>query len=189
MIPPFPQRLEAKPPNLSKCIILDELENLCVNMPLLQSIKDIPIYNKFINDSCMNNPGRNKKDPPIINVVGTLYELMLGRHSNPKYSNLGILIIDVHINKTLVPKKLIDLEETINVKTKDTMLKFNLHPFLRRTTTILQLIDSSVGFPLGVLEDIIVSLDTWEYLANFIVLKTKEKLGDILSSWEVLGWP
>ena len=73
-------------------------------------------------------------------------------------------------------KKLIYLGVAIDVMTKDTMLKLNLQPCLRCTATILQLVDSSTIFPLGVLEDIVVSLESWEYPVDFIVLETKEKL-------------
>lgn len=127
LIRPYPQRLETKQPNLPTSIILDELKNIFVNIPLLQAIKDIPIYNKFIKDSCMKDPRRKKKDPPTINVMGTLADFMLGKHTNPKYYDLGIPIVYVHINKTLIPITLIDLGVTINVMTKTTMLKLNFN--------------------------------------------------------------
>jgi len=69
--------MEDKHPNQYDSIILDELKNLCVNICLLQAMKEIPTYNKFIKYSYMNNPRRNKKDPPTINVVGTLDNIML----------------------------------------------------------------------------------------------------------------
>jgi hypothetical protein len=60
--------------------------------------------------------------------------------------------------------------------TKGTMeeLKlFNLH----HTPTVLQLADRSTIKPEGVLEDIIVSLDSWEYPMDFMVLQPKSNLG------------
>ena len=87
-----------------------------------------------------------KKDSPTINVVGTLVDLMLGRLCIPKYFDPGIPTANVHINKTLIPKSLIYLGVSINVMTMDTMLRLNLQPLLRCTTTILQLVDSSTIF-------------------------------------------
>jgi len=49
------------------------------------------------------------------------------------------------------------------------MLGLNLQAVLRHTTTILQLVDNSTVSK-EVLVDIYVSIDTWEYLAGFIVL-------------------
>ena len=66
---------------------------------------------------------------------------MLGKVICPKYLDPGSLIVDVHINGTMIPHTLIDLGDAINVMTKDTMLKLNLQGSLRKTTTVLQLAD------------------------------------------------
>ena len=60
--------------------------------------------------------------------------------------------------------------------TKDTILKLELEPCLRHVATILKLVNSLNVFQLGVLEYIIVSLDSFEYPINFIVLETKAML-------------
>jgi hypothetical protein len=39
---------------------------------MLQAIKDIPIYAKIIRDILIKKPGRKKKEPPIVQVVGQL---------------------------------------------------------------------------------------------------------------------
>ena len=43
--------------------------------------------------------------------------------------------------------------------------------------TLLQLADRSVIKPDGVLEDILVSLDSWEYPVDFMILTPKNNLG------------
>jgi hypothetical protein len=68
--------------------------------------------------------------------------------------------VNVHINKTLIQNTLIDLGAAINVMTKYTMLKLNLQVFLRETPTVLQLVDRSTIKPEGMLEDIIISIDS-----------------------------
>jgi len=65
---------------------------------------------------------------------------------------------------------LIDLGAAINVMTNDTMLKLNLQGSLRKTTTVLQLADYSIATLEGIVEDVMVSIDSWECLANFSVL-------------------
>jgi len=74
--------------------------------------------------------------------------------------NLGSPVVDVHINGTIVPHTLIDLGAAINVMTKDTMLKINLQGSLRKTTTILQLANRSTVTPEGIVEDVMVSIDS-----------------------------
>ena len=95
---------------------------------------------------------------------------MLGQIICPKYLEPGSPVVDVHINGTIVPHTLIDLRAAINVMTKDTMLKLNLQGSLRKTTTILQLADHSIVTLEGIGEDVMVSIDSWEYPTDFLVL-------------------
>jgi hypothetical protein len=59
--------------------------------------------------------------------------------------------------------------------TKYTMLKLNLQGFLRDTPTILHLADRCTIKLEGMLEDIIISIDSWEYSTNILVLQTKSQ--------------
>jgi hypothetical protein len=89
-VPPYPERIDTKKTyTSSKNDLLGELKNLCVKIPLLQAIKNVPIYNKFIKEECLKKPGRKKKDSPIVNVIGQLANLMLGRVFVPKYLDPG----------------------------------------------------------------------------------------------------
>jgi hypothetical protein len=125
--------------------------------------------------SASEGQGEKEKDTPTINVIGQLVDLMLGKIIVPKYLDLGIPLVNVHINKTLIQNTLIDLGVAINVMTKYTMLKLNLQGFLRDTPTVLQLADRSTVKPEGMLEDIILSIDSWEYPTDFLVLQTKSQ--------------
>ena len=69
--------------------------------------------------------------------------------------------------------------------TKDTMKKLKIE-ILRATPTILQLIDSSTITPDGMIENIVVTLDSLEYPIDFMILSPKVNL----SSYPViLGRP
>ena len=56
------------------------------------------------------------------------------------------------------------------------MLKLNLQGSLRKTSTVLQLADRSIVTLEGIVEDVLVSVDSWEYHADFLVLQPKAKL-------------
>eukprot|EP00253_Pinus_taeda_P033163 PITA_33163 len=175
--PPFLERLtqllQRTPEEIE---LLGELKNLCVKIPLLQAIKDVSIYNKLIKEKCFKHPGRRRRDAPTINVIRQLFDLMLGHVIYPKYLDPGSHVVDVHINGTIVPHTLIDLGAAINVMTKDTMLKLNLQGSLRKTITVLQLAYCSTVTTKGIVEDVIVSIDSWGYPTNFLVLQPKAKL-------------
>ena len=45
------------------------------------------------------------------------------------------------------------------------------------TRTILELVDRSTIKPEGVIEDLVISVESWNYPADFVVLQMKTKLG------------
>ena len=49
-----------------------------------------------------------------------------------------------------------------------------LGQFLRPTPSILELANCTMVKPAGVLDDIIVSVASWEYPANFMVIESKD---------------
>ena len=75
--------------------MLDELKNYYVKIPLLQAIKDIPIYAKIIKDRCINKTDRKKRDPPMIQVIGKLLILMSVKATIEKYIDPGIPMVTI----------------------------------------------------------------------------------------------
>jgi len=93
-----------------------------------------------------------------------------------KYIDPGIPMVTISISNFSVPNTLIDLGASINVMTTETMKHLNLNN-IRSTTTILELVNRSKVVPERILEDIIVSLDSWEYPVDFLILQPKTNLG------------
>lgn len=57
--PPFPKRLtEPIQSTPEETELMGELKNLCVQIPLLQAIEDVPFYNKLIKEKLFEHPGR-----------------------------------------------------------------------------------------------------------------------------------
>jgi hypothetical protein len=93
---------------------------------------------------------------------------MLGKLIVPKYLDPGNPLVNVDINKTLIQNSLIYLGVSINILTKDTMLNLNLQGFLK----------IKISFPISkniLSRDIILSIDSWEYSTDFLVLQTDSK--------------
>ena len=95
---------------------------------------------------------------------------MLGRVIFSKYLDHGSPVVDVHIDGVIVPNNLIDMGVSINVITKETMLKINLQGALRKTTIALQLADMSKIALEGIFKDFMISINSWECPANFLDL-------------------
>jgi hypothetical protein len=94
-------------------------------IPLLQAIKDIPIYAKIIRDLCLKKPGRKKKEPPLVQVVGKLSEFI--SKMPYKYNDPWNPVVTVEINGIYLPNTLIYLGATINVIPFDTMQKLQIN--------------------------------------------------------------
>ena len=84
--------------------------------------------------------------------------------------------INVEIKNTLISNTLIDLGDAINVMTCKTMQALGLMG-LRGTPTILQLANRSTINPDGILEDVVIFMDLWEYPSDFMVLQPKTSMG------------
>eukprot|EP00253_Pinus_taeda_P036568 PITA_36568 len=147
--PPFPERMALtktlEPPAFN---LLGELQNLYVKIPLLQALRDVPIYVRTIRDICIKNPGRKAKEPLTVHVMGELTALMTEKDPPVKYGDPGHPIVTVQLKN-----------------------------LIRETPTILELADRSTIKLEGVIEDLVISVEYWNYPDDFVVLQTKTKLG------------
>jgi hypothetical protein len=108
--------------------------------------------------------------------MGKLSDLMMGGFLAAKYSDPSSPVVNVQINNTLISNTLIDLGDTINVMTHETMEAVGLRG-LWETPIVLQLVNRSTIKLEGILEDVVISLDSWEYPIDFKVLQPKTSLG------------
>ena len=64
-----------------------ELKNIFVRIPLLQAIKEIPIYAKIVGELFLKRPGKKKKDPLTIQYIGhstnALSDLLVEKYEDP----------------------------------------------------------------------------------------------------------
>eukprot|EP00253_Pinus_taeda_P020867 PITA_20867 len=169
--PPFPERLA-----LTKTLerpafnLLGELQNLYVKIPLLQALGDVSIYATTMRDICIKKPGRKDEDPLTVHVMGDLSALMSGKTPLVKYGDHDHPTVIVHIGKTIISRVLVDLGAAINIMTLETSQLLQLKNVIRETPTILELGYHSTIKPEGVIEDLIISVESWNYLADFVIL-------------------
>eukprot|EP00253_Pinus_taeda_P024676 PITA_24676 len=115
---------------------------------------------------------RKTKITPTVHVVGTLSNLLLGKETPVKYEDPRNPIVIVQINGCSFPNSLVDLGVAINILTTETCEILSITA-LEPTTTLLELTDRSVIKPEGTLQDVMVSMDTWEYLADFFIINPR----------------
>ena len=89
-----------------------------------------------------------------------------------KYKDLGCPTISVNIGGTCVEKALLDLGASVN------LLPFSMYKQLRLgelnpTTITLSLAYRSIKIPKGTVEDVLIQVDKFYYLVDFVVLDTE----------------
>ena len=77
---------------------LAELKNVCIKIPLLQAIKEIPILAKIIKELSMKKPERKTKELKRIHLAGKIIDIMMGKIAIQKYVDPGSPIVKTHIN-------------------------------------------------------------------------------------------
>jgi hypothetical protein len=76
-------------------------------------------------------------------------------------------VVTIQINEISLSNTLVDLGETINVMPVETMQKLQLN-HLRPTHTLLELVDKSLIRQYGSLDNVTITLASWEYPVEFL---------------------
>ncbi|RVW80373.1 Retrovirus-related Pol polyprotein from transposon 17.6 [Vitis vinifera] len=168
MPPPFPQALHGKKEIKNSSEILEVLRQVKVNIPLLDMIKQVPTYAKFLKDLCTVKRGLHvTKNAFLTEQVSAIIQ----SKSPVKYKDPGCPTITVNIRGTLVEKALLDLGASVNLLPYSVYKQLGLGG-LKPTAITLSLADRSVKIPRGVIEDVLVQVEKFYYPVDFVVLDT-----------------
>ena len=167
--PPFPQALRKRKKSVNQTEILEVLRQVKVNIPLLDMIKQVPTYTKFLKDLCTVKRGLNvNKKAFLTEQVSAIIECK----TPVKYKDPGCPTISFNIGGTCVEKALLDLGASVN------LLPFSMYKQLglgelKPTTITLSLADRSIKIPKGIVEDVLIQGDKFYYPMDFVVLDTE----------------
>ncbi|XP_027076933.2 uncharacterized protein [Coffea arabica] len=164
--PPFPYRLEKPKQQDKEKEILEVFRKVEINIPLLDAIKQVPKYVKFLRDLCVNRR-RLRGDERVI--IGENVSAVLQRKFPPKCGDPGRFTVPCKIGNTLIRNTLLDLGVSINVMPKSMYASLNLGP-LKETELIIHLADRTNAYPDGLVEDVLVKVNELIFPADFYVL-------------------
>ena len=167
--PPFPQALRGKKKTSQQAGILEVLRQVKVNIPLLDIIKQVPAYAKFLKDLCTIKKGLGiEKKAFLTEQVSAIIQ-----SRNPvKYKDPGSATISVNIGGNCIDKSLLDLGASVNLLPYSVYKQLGLGE-LKPTNITLSLADRSVKIPKGIVEDVLVKIDKFYYPVDFVVLDTE----------------
>ena len=145
------------------------LRQVKVNIPLLDMIKQVPTYAKFLKDLCTVKKGLG------INKKAFLTEqvsYIIQCKTLLKYKDLGSPTISVNIGGTCIDKALLDLGASGNLLPYSMYKQLGLGE-LKPTNITLSLADRLVKIQKGLVEDVLVKVNNFYYLVDFVVLDTE----------------
>ncbi|CAN6711385.1 unnamed protein product [Malus baccata var. baccata] len=169
---PYPERLKPKAKDQQLTDFMKTLAKVQINLPLIDAIKNIPSYAKFLKDVCT----KKKKLVDFEKVILTEQcSAVLLHKLPPKKKDPGSFTISCTIGNCDFSSALIDLGASVNLMPYSVFKRLG-EGELKPTSSIIQLADRSITYPRGVIEDVIVKVDNLYLLADFMVLDMDEDL-------------
>ncbi|CAN6723519.1 unnamed protein product [Malus baccata var. baccata] len=149
---------------------LETFRKVQVNIPLLDAIKQVPRYAKFLKELCTNRRRISTKE---VVKVGENVSAILQRKLPPKCKDPGSFTIPCVIGNSRFESAMLDLGASTNVMPYSIYASMNLGA-LKNDGVIIQLADRSNAYPKGVLEDVLVQVNHLIFPADFYVLEMDE---------------
>jgi hypothetical protein len=182
---PFPQRLQTIKNLNQNAEIYELFKQVKINIPLLDAIKQVPSYAKFLKDMCTVKRKHNvQKKAFLTESVSSIIQHL----TPPKFKDPGCPTISCIIGNTRIERALLDLGASVNLLPFSVYQQLGLGE-LKETPVTLQLADRSVKIPRGIVEDVLVQIDNFYFPVDFIVLDTHPVSNPNVQIPVILGRP
>jgi hypothetical protein len=149
--------------------IFETFKQVRINIPLLDAIKQVPSYAKFLKDLCTVKRKLNVKKKAFL---AEQVSVILQNNNALNYKDPGCPTVSCFIREHKIKRALLDLGANVNLLPYSVFQSLNLSE-LKPTSTTLLLVDRSVKVPRGIIEDVLVQVDKFIYPVDFIVLDTQ----------------
>ena len=186
--PPFPQAFtpppSAKDKDKLQRDVFETLSKCIVNVHLIDAIKQILAYAKFLKELCtVKHPWHVRKDTFATEYVSASVQ----DFAPTKCSDPGTPLTTCTIGDKSIERALLDLGSSVNILTYPLFAQLGLdNP--KPTRMVLQLADRSKTYPRGIVEDVLVKIGNFCYPADFVIMDVQGPSTSNLSSI-ILGRP
>ncbi|XP_016485221.1 uncharacterized protein LOC107805662 [Nicotiana tabacum] len=142
------------------------LKQIHLNIPLVDMLREVPNYAKYIKDTVANK--RRLTEFETVELTKECTSRI--QHKLPqKLKDRGSFTIPVRIGEFDVGRALCDLGASINLMPLSVFKQLGLGA-PRPTTVMLQLVDRSYVYLEGVIEDVLLQIGKFIFPADFIIL-------------------
>jgi len=153
--------------------ILETFKRVEVNIPLLDAIKQIPRYAKFLKELCTHK--RKLKGNERISM-GRNVSALIGKsvpHIPEKCKDPGTFCIPCIIGNNKFENAMLDLGASVSVMPLSIFNSLSLGP-LQSTDVVIHLANRSVAYLAGFIEDVMVRVSELIFPVDFYVLNMEE---------------
>ncbi|KAM2188725.1 hypothetical protein ACFX1R_032230 [Malus domestica] len=167
---PFPRRFMQSKKEETEKDILEMFRKVQVNIPLLDAIKQVPRYAKFLKELCTTRKRISSKEVVKVseNVSAVLQCKLPTKCKDPRSFTIPCVI-----GNTRFESAMLDLGASINIMPYSIYASMHLGE-LKNDGVIIQLADRSNAYPKGVLEDVLIQVNHLIFPADFYVLEMDE---------------
>ncbi|CAM8901295.1 unnamed protein product [Rhodiola kirilowii] len=164
---PFPVPGRVQKQHVMDKEVLELFSKVEINIPLLEAIKQIPRYAKFLKELCTNRRRNAGNDQELMSKN---VSAVIQRKVPPKCGDPGTYTIPCTIGNIRIENCMLDLGASINVLPFSIYSCLKIGP-LKPTGLTIQLADRSCKQPEGKIEDVLVQVGKLVFPADFYVLK------------------
>jgi hypothetical protein len=151
--------------------MMEVFKQVKINIPLRDAIQQVPAYAKFLKDLCTHKrKSRNHIPKKVLLIEQVSY--LIQHNTPPKFKDPGAPTISCIIGQKEIDKALLDLGVGVNLLPYSMYQQLGLGE-LKPTKVIMQLADQSIKKPRGIIVDVIIKVDKFFFLVDFIVLDTE----------------
>ncbi|XP_024029165.1 uncharacterized protein LOC112093897 [Morus notabilis] len=166
----FPQQLKKKNLDHQFAKFLEVYKKLHINIPFADALAQMPTHMKFMKDILSNKRKlENFETVTLTEECSTIIQRKLA----PNLKDLDSFTIPCTIGNSYFGKTLCDLETSVNLMPLSVFQRLGLRE-PKPTTVLLQMVDHSIKYSWGILEDVLVKMDKLIFPADFIVLDMEE---------------
>ena len=182
---PYPHRLRTPKKVNNHSEIYELFKQVKLNIPLLDSIKQIPSYAKFLKYLCRVKRKLGVKKEAFMTEQSTS---LIRNNLPPKYKDLGSPTISIVVGNSRLGHALVDLGASVNLLPYSVYVDLGLGE-LEPTNITVQLADRSVKIPRGIVKDVLVQVDKFYFPVDFVVLDTQPVVNQGTQFPVILGRP
>ena len=145
---------------------LNYLKKITITIPFMDAIRDMPAWDKFLKDIISHKS--KLEDYGLVSLIEESKAMYC--KSPPKLKDPGSFMVPCVIGGTHFDKVLCDISASVSLMSYSIYNKLDLDE-LKPTNMCLSLVDKSVTYPLGILENVPIKVGKFMIPADFVVLE------------------